>query len=110
MGSAPWQLSQLTDGGSLPLCMICHLLCIDVFWGSATLHYRCALHGPSFEHLYLIHLRVFFYFLIGLVPFSYQKSWSVHAVHYSWVSSGYVLSSQRTRLWWLVFLLLYDVG
>jgi hypothetical protein len=55
MGSASQQLSQLTDGGSLPPCMAYLLLCDFMFWGLATWFCTCVF----LKHICFLRLRVF---------------------------------------------------
>jgi hypothetical protein len=59
MDFVPQQLSQLTDGGLLPPCMICLL------WSQPPY----AIHCQFLKHLYFSLAGVFPYCLVGFAPF-----------------------------------------
>jgi hypothetical protein len=62
MGSAFQQLSQLTDGRSLSLCVAYLLRCDATFWGLATRFCTC----DFSKHLSFFHLQGFAMLLSGL--------------------------------------------
>jgi hypothetical protein len=101
MGSAPQQLSQLADGRSLPLCMICLSSMYRRILGfSYPILYMCFAQAILQASL-LAHLCVFSYSPVGLVPFLMPKELVSVNIFY------YFLGDSGTRfcfleVWWLV--------